>query len=340
MSDSKPSVDLSADDVLEQLLKTAAPRPVPSQEDAALARQAVRAEWESVTHRRKSRRRVLAIAMAATVLLGVFVVSNTLQTPAIEPVNVASIDKSFGSIYLLGESSELKESSDLRSVVAGQTIVTGSDAGMALAWGNGGSLRVDGNTRIEFTSADAITLRSGRIYFDSRTAALAGTDRAAAAGSFAIHSEHGVVTHVGTQFMAGVEPESLTVSVREGQVAIEGEFYSYQAAPGEQVRLAGRQRPSVLSVSRHGDYWDWVALTSPPVNVDGRSLHEFLTWACRELGLELRYQGEAERVARHDAILKGTIDTAPADALRLRLASAALAWRIDDTGVIYISESS
>jgi len=339
MSDSKPSVDLSADDVLEQLLKTATPRPVPSQEDAAIARQAVRAEWESVTQRRKSRRRVLAIAMAASVLLGVFVVSNILQTPAIEPVHVASIDKSFGSIYLLGESSELKESSDLRNVVAGQTIVTGNDAGMALAWGNGGSLRVDGNTRIEFTSADVITLKSGRVYFDSRPVVLAGTNHAAAAGTFVIHSEHGVITHVGTQFMAGVEPELLTVSVREGQVAIEGEFYSYQASPGEQVRLTGRQRPSVLSVSRHGDYWDWVGLTSPPVNVDGRSLHEFLTWACREMGLELQYQGEAERVARHDAILKGTIDTAPADALRLRLASAALAWRIDDNGVIYVSES-
>ena len=339
MSNSKQSVDLSADDVLEQLLKTATPRPVPSLEDAAIARQAVRAEWESVTHRRKSRRRVLAIAMAASVLLGVFVVMNTLQTPAIEAVPVASIDKSFGSIYLLGESSELKESSDLRNVLSGQTIVTGNDAGMALAWGNGGSLRVDGNTRVEFTSADAITLKAGRIYFDSRPAVLAGVNHTAAGGTVEIRSEHGVVTHVGTQFMAGVEPESLTVSVREGKVAIEGEFYSYEAAPGEQVQLTGRQRPHVLSVSRHGDYWDWVARTSPPVNVDGRSLHEFLTWACREMGLELQYQGEAERVARHDAILKGTIDTAPADALRLRLASAALAWRIDDTGVIYVSEN-
>ena len=339
MSDSKQSVDLSADDVLEQLLKAATPRPVPSQEDAAIARQSVLAEWQSVTHRRKSRRRVFAIAMAASVLLGMLVVFNTLQTPAIEAVRVASIDKSFGSIYLLGESSELTESSDLRNVLSGQTIVTGNDAGMALAWGNGGSLRVDGNTRVEFTSADSITLKSGRIYFDSQPAVLAGVSRAAAAGTFEIRSEHGVVTHIGTQFMAGVEPELLTVSVREGKVAIEGEFYSYQAAPGEQVKLTGRQRPSVLSVSRHGDYWDWVALTSPPVDVDGRSLHEFLTWACREMGLELQYQGEAERVARHDAILKGTIDTAPANALRLRLASAALAWRIDDTGVIYVSEN-
>ena len=339
MSDSKQSVDLSADDVLEQLLRTATPRPVPSREDAVIARQAVRAEWQSVTHRRKSRRRVVALAMAASVLLGVFVVFNTLQAPAIEAVRVALIDKSFGSIYLLGESSELKESSDLRNVLSGQTIVTGNDAGMALAWANGGSLRVDGNTRVEFTSADAITLKSGRIYFDSRPAALAGVNGAAAVGTFEVRSDHGVVTHVGTQFMAGVEPESLTVSVREGEVAIEGEFYSYQAAPGEQVQLTGRQQPSVLSVSRHGDYWDWVALTSPPVNVDGRSLHEFLTWACREMGLELQYQGQAERVARHDAILKGTIDTAPADALRLRLASAALAWRIDDAGVIYVSEN-
>lgn len=339
MSDSKRSTGLGADDVLEQLLKRATPRPAPSKQDAALARQAVRAEWQSVTHRRKSRRRGVAFAMAASVLLGLFVVYNWLQMPVLEGVRVASIDMSFGSIYLLGESSELEESSGLRNVLSGQTIVTGGDAGLALAWGNGGSLRVDDNTRIEFTSADAITLKSGRVYFDSGPAVLTGATSAAPTGAFEIRSEHGVVSHIGTQYMASVEPVSLTVSVREGNVAIEGEFHSYRAASGEQVKLTGRQQPTVLTVSRHGDYWDWVARRSPPVNVDGRSLHEFLTWVCREMGLELQYQGQAERVARYDAILKGTIDTAPADALRLRLASAALAWRIDDTGVIYVSEN-
>ena len=56
------------------------------------------------------------------------------------------------------------------------------------------------------------------------------------------------------------------------------------------------------------------------------------------MGLELRFEGQAESIA-HKAVLKGTIDTEPAEALRLRLATAALAWRIEE-GVIYITDES
>ncbi len=76
--------------------------------------------------------------------------------------------------------------------------------------------------------------------------------------------------------------------------------------------------------------------TSPAADVNGKTLHEYLLWACRELGLELKYEGGAERVARL-AELKGTIDKEPAEAIRDRVATAALESRIDE-GVIYVSE--
>ena len=338
MNNSNRDADLGADDVLEQLLKASPPRPTPSPRDTAAARSAVHAEWRELANRRVSRRRVAAYAIAASLLLAVFATFNTFDMPAPAAVRVATIEKSIGPVYLLGESAELREFSDLGNVMSGQTIVTGAGAGLALAWANGGSLRVDQNTRVRFTSADAVYLQAGRVYFDSRPAVLTAPLLTADAGTFEIQSDHGHVTHIGTQFITSVDPDTLTVSVREGEVAIDGEYYDFTAASGQQVILAGRQRPSVLTIRRNGESWDWVSRTSPSVDVDGRSLHEFLLWACREMGLELSYQGDAERVARYDAILKGTIDTAPPDALRLRLASAALAWRIDDGGVIHVSD--
>ena len=98
--------------------------------------------------------------------------------------------------------------------------------------------------------------------------------------------------------------------------------------------LSGSRRPSVLSIAPSGGDWEWIEQTTPVVDVDGRNLHEFLAWVSRELGLELAFVGDAESVAR-DAILRGAIDSRPADALRMRLASAALAWRIEE-GVIYV----
>jgi len=330
--------DVRSDDALEQLLKKASPRPVPSQQDEAAVRSAVKAEWRSVTGKRRVRRNVFQYALAATVLLGVFALFSMFRVPVVEVVEVALIEKSFGAIYLLGEEAELRETAELSSVYSGQTIVTGNDAGLALTWGKGGSLRVDENSRVAFTSDSDILLESGRIYFDSQPSPLVAGITTGGSPEFTVVTEHGEVRHTGTQFMTRAGSNELVVSVREGQVAIDGLYYEHTAAPGEQVTMTGRQRPTVLSIGRSGQGWDWVARTSPPVDVDGRTIRVFLEWACRELGLELRYEGGAEPVANRELLI-GTVDIEPADALRLRLASAALDYRIEE-GVLYVSDTN
>lgn len=337
MSDLERSTGVVSDEALEQLLRRATPRPMPSSADEATVRRAVRAEWQNVSSRHQSRRRLVSFAIAASILISVFAVFNLFRMPVVEAVQVASIEKSFGSVYLLGESSELRETSDLSNVVSGQTIVTGSEAGIGLAWGSGGSMRMDENTRVEFVDGETVYLKSGRIYFDSSPPPLIAGTSAGDTAEFVVRTDLGEVAHIGTQFMTGVNAGTLTVSVREGQVAVEGAYHSEVASSGEQLTLSGRQRPAILSIGRSGESWEWVNRTSPSANVDGKTLHEFLLWACRELGLEIEWQGQAEEVAR-DAILRGRIDTEPADALRQRLATAALAWHIDE-GVIYVGEN-
>ena len=329
------AVTASRDDALERLLKEASPRPVPSTEDVAAARQAVRAEWRKVAGKQRARRRMLRYALAASVLLGTFAVFNAFRAPPAEVFTVASIQKSTGSIYLLGDAAELRRTDDLSSVSTGETIVTGSEAGMALAWAGGGSLRVDENTRIQFIARDAVYLHSGRVYFDSRPPVLSTGVTASDKASFAVQTGHGRVTHVGTQFMTQLRDDALIVSVREGEVAVVSELHSHTATPGEQVILPDQQRPSVLRIGVTGGEWEWAGRLAPAVVVDGKPLVDFLHWAAREMGLHVEFEGGAEAIARQ-AILRGRIDTEPAEALRLRLASAALAWRIE-SGVIYIS---
>jgi hypothetical protein len=138
--------------------------------------------------------------------------------------------------------------------------------------------------------------------------------------------------------MTEADDDVLVVSVREGEVSVDGIVHDQDVLSGEQMTLSGRQQPSVLSIGRSGEAWAWVNQITPPVNVEGRSAYEFLLWACREMGLELEFTtGAAESEAR-TALLKGTIDTPPAEALPARLATADLDWRIDE-GVIYISRN-
>ncbi len=334
MSDVDKGLDIRSDEALETLLKEAGPRPMPSAEDEATARRAVRAEWRAVTGKRRRQARIMQYAMAATVLLGAFAVFSMLRIPVAESVQVASIEKSFGAIYLLGESAELQEARDIIAVRSGQTIVTGDDAGLALAWGTGGSLRVDENSRIEFARDDGVYLRSGRIYFDSTPSALVG---GSTAEGFAVRTDHGDVIHVGTQFMTRSDKDELVVSVREGRVSIDGRYHDVTASPGEQVTLAGRQQPVTLNVSRSGDAWAWIGRTTPAADVDGMPLHAFLEWATRELGLQLEYEGDAEGAA--DKPLRGTIDTEPSVALEMWLAAADLNYRIEGD-ILYVSDSA
>jgi ferric-dicitrate binding protein FerR (iron transport regulator) len=323
-------------DNLEELLRHATPRPTPPTSAVDAARAALRDEWRATIGPRQRRRRVVRYAIAATVILGAFVAFNQFRVPAPAAEQVANIDKSFGAVYLLGDGAELRSTGELAAILSGQTIVTGADAGLAVAWADGGSLRLDQNTRVEFTDARSVFLREGRVYFDSRGSELVARLDADGSPSFLLHTAQGQVRHTGTQYMARVDGDTLVVSVREGEVTVDGNYHDRNVNRGQQLTVTGSQRPVVLDIPVSGSDWEWVGATTPPVDVDGRGLYEFLEWASRELGLKLEFEGNAEAVAR-GAVLRGSIDSHPADALRMRLASAALSWRIEE-GVVYVGD--
>ncbi len=316
-------------DAIEALLGRAKPRPVPPTEDEQRVRETVHAEWRSVTGRTRTRRQFTRFAMAASVLLAFALTFNAFRDTGILPVDVASIDKSHGAIYLLGEQSELTEVSDLVTVLAGQTIMTGSDSGVGLVWNGGGSLRLDASTTVEFTGPEAVLLREGRVYFDSQAAATA----------FGIETAHGTVSHVGTQYMTTVDGLRLTVSVREGEVSIDRSVGQDRAAEGQQVDIVAGGAAQVTNISRTGAMWRWVEATAPTLDFSGKSTFEFLHWVGREIGYDVVFEdAEAERVAR-DGRLMGTIPGLdPRRELEVRMLGEDLDYVIDvDSGTINVS---
>ncbi len=89
-----------SEEALEQLLSHASPRPMPSESDEAAVREAVCGEWQAMSGRRRSRRRIGVFAIAATVLIAVSSMFSLYRQPSVDGVQVATIEKSFGSIYL------------------------------------------------------------------------------------------------------------------------------------------------------------------------------------------------------------------------------------------------
>lgn len=329
------------DNSLEQLLSKATPRPVPDEAHTAAAREALRTEWKGVTRRHRSRRRVLRFAVAASVLVAVFALFNTMRIPAVDLLQVAAIQKSFGSIYFVSDQSIVTPHDSQKSIHLGETISTGEGAGIALAWFGGGSLRLDQNTTLEFRDADSVYLHDGQIYFDSTPSTLITGTQSAEPGSFVIETEYGRVTHIGTQFVTAVDGKTLKVSVREGAVDIEGQYYRSTAERGQQIQFAGRQQPQVFSFDAYGDAWNWVAERSPAVDVDGRTLPEFLNWVSRELGREIVYSDEARKIAMDPKTnkLMGSVLDEPTAALRMRMLTAGLEAHIEE-GVIHVRNSN
>ncbi len=326
----------TTDKAVETLLEHALPRPTPPSADELMIREAVQAEWQTVTGKRRSRTRLTRFAIAATVLLAVIASFNVLRESGIAPVQVATINKSYGSI-LLGNQSQLNELSDFSTITAGQSIVTSTDSGVSLEWGSGGSLRIDAETRIKFISAEEVYLRSGRIYFDSSPSELiAGTRGGSVVTTFRIKTDHGTVTHIGTQYMTSTNGDELTISVREGRVSMDGNYHNETVLEGQQLKVTGSNRASIANFPRHGAAWDWVEATAPIADVDGRSVDEFLKWVGRETGLRILYKSpEAEQKARA-GMLKGKVDMDPRSALAFWMLGEDLNWQIDG-GTIKVS---
>ena len=42
-----------------------------------------------------------------------------------------------------------------------------------------------------------------------------------------------------------------------------------------------------MQSASYGETWDWIASTTPAIDIEGRPLADFLAWAGRELGREV-----------------------------------------------------
>ena len=329
---------LKRDAAIESILRSAPPRPVPSAADVAQVRDAVREEWLALCGRRRRRRRLVSLAAAASVVGAVAAGLFALRVPSALPEQVAAIDRSAGPVYLLDDQAVLHELRDMPALSTGQTLVTGEGGAAALTWLGGGSLRIDENSRIELVSAEEIFLRGGRMYFDSEPSVLVARAAPRTNAAFVVRSVEGRVQHVGTQYMAAISSDGLTVSVREGQVNVVGNTVDATATAGQQVRLRGNARPSYTNIRAYGDAWRWVEQIGPEVSVDQRSAYEFIGWVARESGLEVRYRSAAVEQVAHTTRMSGTSGSLePRAALLLLLQTTTLDASIEN-GSIHVSE--
>lgn len=309
-----------SDAAVEALLRQAPTRIRPPAEDERLVREAVEAEWQSVVRGRKSRFTRLLTAVAASIVAAVVLMQySSWQSISGSAVDLAVVDKRLGTVSLILNGSG-KQRLQTETIRAGQLVETGPDSGLGLAWNAGGSLRLDQDTLLEFIDGDTVFLHRGQVYFDS----LGIADGA----QLVVDTTQGTVTHIGTQFMTSVNNRELVVSVREGRVRIDGRYFDETANRGTQIQMRGSARAMTVDLAPHSNLWAWTEKLSPGIDLDNRSVLEFLHWVSRETGYELAFDSPTAESHAAGNFLVGMVEADPRTELRLRLLTTDLDYSI------------
>ncbi|MCZ6500714.1 MAG: FecR family protein [Gammaproteobacteria bacterium] len=326
----------SVDETFSSLLGQASPRRKAPERDEWEIREAALAEWKRITGKRRERRVLVSLAVAATVvvvLASLINISRFAETDMdLQPF--ANVERQIGEIIIFEPATdtwrELAESDVVLS--SGQIIETGSGARLAVSWNAGGLLRMDEKTRVSLIAYDQIHLFSGRLHYDSKSLY---SDRQPLV-NLLIETPYGTVRHMGTQFMAELADGALAVSVREGEVAISGASMETLALAGEQVIISESGIEVRQSILPYSDEWKWAQEIAPVYELDGRSMDEFLQWISRESGFVVEYETESAKSLAEETILHGKIDLPPMKALEIMFQTADLVYELHG-GIILVS---
>ena len=306
-------------------------RPSPAAEKAAF--EALHAQWRGRIARQRRWRLTTLAAVSAAAAAAFAVVYVWVQSPAPSPPAVLATVEYVegGDITWRDDRSQAQPLGALRALSEGQRLATGLGSRVALRWHDGGSLRLDENSRLEFVSGTAVRLTAGNVYFDSAVAD--GTGRAAP--ELAVQTPAGEVVHIGTQFMVSVASDEVVLSVREGNVRVTGDGFELVVAANQALDLRADGTREVTAIAGHGERWAWAADVAPQIALDGRTTFDVIAWAARETGRHVVYATATAQMRARDDVLHGVDRRSPSSILTLLPHLTSLAYELrDDTIVV------
>lgn len=283
---------------IEALLREVGARDEPSADMMREVQAAVHAEWQSMVQQRRSRRRFVAIGIAASALLAVGVAMFGVRYFAPQPIEVAQITRIDGHLLVRPQAEGAREVTVAQSVSTGETIQTDDRSRAALKFGDAVSLRLDQGTIVKVASADELVLTAGALYVDSQ---------AQNPQALTIRTDAGSVRHVGTQYEVRTHADDMVVSVREGRVMIANAAGTSSGVAGERIRVTPRGQIVRSTVAAHDPHWQWAARTAPQFDINDHTLAVFLDWVARETGRKIEYASSEAQNAASQVKLRGSI---------------------------------
>jgi ferric-dicitrate binding protein FerR (iron transport regulator) len=322
------------EDDIERILQAAGQRErVPAEVENA-ARERLRVEWRAAVAEHRDRRRMrIGFGMAAGLLAAAIGAWFTTWQPDRANGPAATIAVALNDVRIQEHWWRgWQPAAAGTELSAGEAVETGANGRAGVRLPGNAYARLDHDTLIRLASTDQLVLERGAVYVD------AGQD-ASSDSDLVVETPTGVVRHVGTQYEVRLSGQETRLRVREGLV----EWRSHDGAitngrAGEELTVGARGLVRRAESAPYGESWDWIATTTPAVDVEGRPLAEFLAWVGRELGREVVYatpevSREAETIVVHGSVSGLT----PEQALHAVLATTTVRGGLDE-GRILVSE--
>jgi hypothetical protein len=225
-------------------------------------------------------------------------------------------------------------------LIAGTSITVSKGSLLALEY-DGHDIRFNQNSQIRLQGR-RLELLNGELYFSGELRRDPEEDEAEAEARRIVVDTGAVrIRHMGTQFTVLREGERVIASVRQGSIQFDidhteilleaGDGYGQQAEffEGEAVRWN--------TIDTHGRHWAWIHAMGRDFDIEGNTLHEFLSWSTRESGLQLSFSSDAAEIYAHSTILHGSIaKLGPDEAVETVLATTRLQARRGEAGVLRV----
>lgn len=319
-------MDRHGPDELAALLRKAGPRLQADPGMQAAVQASAREAWlEQVAQSRgrRNRRTFLSLAAAAgasAVALGLWWGSAGTRMDA-ELARVVRTDNAVR--YLPAGSADWRPLPEGQALGEGDALRTGEESRVALALEEGVTLRLDVDSEWILRDAGHSSLTAGAVYYDGGPVS--------AARDHVIETDYGSVRHLGTQYEARLLRDALHIAVREGSVALSTSDTTVEVEAGEWVE-SGTQGTRRGKVASWDDRWAWIGGITPPLDIEGRTLGEFLGWVSRETGRPVVYLEPDSQRRAGEVVLRGSVvGLRPEQALDAVLATTDLNGSMETT---------
>jgi hypothetical protein len=311
-------------------------QPRPAAVDAARAarvRPAVHAAWREATagarssqaapKQRADWKRGMALAAAAVLVVAMALTLVSRLRDRGAPQAAASIASTrFVTSEVVFEHDGQERAGRVGEALRPGTRITTYGGRAAIVLPNGVELRLDSNTAITLDTLRRMSLAHGALYLDS-------SNRTGPPETVAIVARGTVIRDIGTRYEVRMSDQELRVRVRDGRVEVLSAFGMREADRGGQLRVTSSEIIAGPAPTSGAD-WDWIVRATPPPQLEGRPLPEFLAWAEREGGRTIRFADPALERANASTVVYGAIERLTVEeALDVVLPSCGLARRTD-----------